>query len=58
MNNDGFLLILLVICCVILGLCWGYDAGVDEIRVEAIEHGYAEYHRTTGNWQWRENNEQ
>lgn len=42
---------------IILGiLSWAvYVAAAPDYRQQAIEHGYAEYHPQTGEWQWIEN---
>lgn len=45
---------------VIAGVLWvllffgaGYYAGSRMVKKEAVERGYAEYERTTGDWQWK-----
>lgn len=48
--------IAIMLLCVVLGFCIGgivfnHDKN---IKQEAIQHGYAEYNQTNGNWQWKE----
>lgn len=31
----------------------GYFGGRSDMRGQAVEHGFAEYDRQTGDWQWK-----
>lgn len=37
-----------------IGFVIGGLVALDNLRNQAIEHGFAEYHPTTGAWQWKE----
>ena len=43
-----------IVCALFLTLGWYIGDGLMEYKMhkEAIEYGYAEYDKTTGEWQW------
>jgi hypothetical protein len=48
--------VLVVICCcaaMAAGCAPGIESGRNQMQHEAIEHGYARYSETTGQWEWK-----
>jgi len=47
---EAIFIIIMMVCL------WtnGYVFGKRYMKTTAIEKGYAEYHATTGEWQWKE----
>ena len=58
MDDDiGIILMLAVIVtfvAFVLGDARGNARGIEMVNNKAIEQGIAEYHSTTGEWQWKE----
>ena len=53
-EGDGcitFLIVLLIMC--LFGLV-GQSLSKNNLKQQAIDHGFAEYSSTTGEWQWKE----
>ena len=60
-DNEGTgcaIWIFVVIMCLVLGFSLGQQSNSNTFKQEAIKLGYAEYNRTTGEWQWIKKAEQ
>ena len=53
-DSEGFIAGAFLIIGLIGGLIIGCNSLDAHWEADAIEQGYAEYHKTTGEWQWVE----
>jgi hypothetical protein len=46
--------IFMVLIGFVIGMTIGHLSGMQVKEKQAVEKGFAEYHQTTGEWQWKE----
>lgn len=55
-EKASIVILILVFVLLMSNLAWGIN--YKHLKAQAIEHGAAEYNKTTGKWQWIEDNGQ
>lgn len=47
------LFVVTTVLCFVVGAVLGYDIGKQEIQIQAVDRGHADYDLETGEWRWK-----